>query len=178
MIKILIAVLLLTCSIFVFMQMRPTGKKLRTDQTKIGILNLEFAYNTYYTTKVLNAWKPDEKIDAAKTNTYIDFGFLFFYSLFLFYSCKNLSKNFSGSINKIGKALSITALIAGGLDVIENLGMLITLGGNQSSTISMLTAICASIKWLFAILAILYVIFISPAALYSFLRNKNQQSLK
>ena len=168
--KILIAFFLLACTIFVFLQMRPTQRKLKTPETPLGILNLEFAYNTDHTSKVLNAWKIDDKIQAAKTNTYIDFGLLFFYSLFLFYSCKELSKNFSGNIRSIGIGLSKAALVAGLLDVIENSGMLITLSGNQSIIISSITAICSSVKWLLAVFGILYIIFISPLALYRFIK--------
>lgn len=176
MFKIFFSFFLLACTIFVFLQMRPTGRKLKTADTPLGILNLEFAYDIHNTSKVLYAWRPDEKIEAAKKNTYIDFGLLFFYSLFLFYACLQLSKNFSGITCNIGIWLSKAALIAGGLDVIENIGMLITLGGNQSIFISLLTAICASVKWLLAVLAILYVVFISPAALYVFAKNKNTAS--
>ncbi len=118
--KILIAFFLLACTIFFFMQMRPTGKRLRTPETRLGILNLEFAYDNDQTTKVLNAWKSDGKIVDATTNTYIDFGLLFFYSLFLFFCCRNLSNIFSGKIRSFGRWLSKAALVAGALDVIEN----------------------------------------------------------
>ena len=175
--KILIALFLLAGTIFVFVQMRPTGKKLNTPETRLGILNLEFAYNNYHTSKVLHAWMPEEKITAAKQNTYIDFGLLFFYAFFLFYSCKNLAKKFSGMICNIGVFLSKAAIIAGFLDVIENTGMLVTLGGNQSAAVSLITATCASIKWLLAILGILYIIFTSPVAFYLFIKNKQPVKL-
>ncbi len=170
--KLLIAILLLAGTVFVFMQMRPTGKKLRTPQTQLGILNLEFAYDNDHTSKILNVWKANEKIAAAKINTYIDSIFLLFYAAFLFYSCKNLSKEFSGNTRNLGIWLSKAAMFAGALDAIENAGMFITLSGTQSSLIAIITTICASIKWLLAIVAILYIVFASAVALYFFLKEK------
>ena len=170
--KLLIALLLLACTIISFMLLRPTGKKLYTPETKLEILNLEFAYDSDHTSKILHAWQPDEKIKIAKKNTYLDFIFLVFYSIFLFYSCKYLSKKNTGNMRNLGLLLSKGSLIAGGLDIIENSGMLITLSENQSGVISLTTAICATIKWLIAILAILYVLFVSPYALYVSLKNK------
>ena len=75
-------------------------------------------------------------------------------------------------MRNLGLFLSKGSLIAGGLDIIENSGMLITLSENQSGIIPLTTAICATIKWLIAILAILYVLFVSPYALYVSLKNK------
>ncbi len=175
--KILIAFVLLAGIMGMFLMMRPTAKKLYTPQTHLGILDLEFAYNNSQTSKILQAWQGD-RIEAAKINTYIDFGLLLFYSAFLFYSCKNLAINFNGNTRRIGLLLSKGALIAGLLDLIENTGMLITLAGHQQAFIAMATAICASIKWILAILGILYIIFISPRAIYLFIENRKQLSLK
>lgn len=171
--KFLIALVLLACTIFSFMLLRPTGKKLYTPETRLGILNLEFAYDTDHTSKILHAWQADEKIKIAKENTYLDFVFLVFYSIFLFYTCKYLSKKITGNMRNFGLLLSKGSLIAGGLDIIENSGMLLTLSGNQSGFIPLATAICATIKWLIALLAILYVLFVSPYALYVSLKNKS-----
>lgn len=170
--KFLIATLLLAGTVFVFMQMRPTGKKLRTPETQLGILNLEFAYDHNHTYKILNAWK-GEKIDAARINTYIDSIFLLFYAAFLFYSCKNLAKEFTGNTRTLGIWLSKGAIIAGALDVIENTGMLLTLSGNKSSLIAMITAICASVKWLLAVVAIIYIVFASLVILFFFIKKKS-----
>lgn len=175
--KILIAFILLACTIFMFLMMRPSAKKLYTPQTHLGILDLEFAYNISQTSDIINAWQGD-KIEAAKKNTYIDFGLLIFYSAFLFYCCKNLAKIFTGNIHKVGLLLAKGALIAGALDLFENTGMLITLGGYQSAFIAMSTAICASIKWILAILGILYILFAGPWAIYLFIKNRNRLSPK
>ncbi len=175
--KILIAFVLLAGTMIMFFLMRPTAKKLYTPQTHLGILNLEFAYNNSQTSNILNAWQGDG-IEAAKINTYIDFGLLLFYSVFLFYCCNNLALNFNGNIRRIGLLLSKGALIAGALDLIENSGMLITLGGHQQAFIAMVTTVCASIKWIIAIMGILYILFVSPFAFYHYYKHRKHLSLK
>jgi len=172
--KLLVAFLLLACTIFTFMQMRPTGKKLYTPETKLGILNLEFAYNTQHTSTILSAWQAHDKIKSAKENTYIDFALLICYSLFLFYSCKNISAIFKGKLRNTAMFLAKASLIAGGLDVLENCGMLVTLSGNQSVIVSLITATCSIIKWGIAVIAVLFLLFLSPYALYLSLKKRSQ----
>jgi hypothetical protein len=175
--KILIAFVLLAGTMIMFFLMRPSAKKLYTPQTHLGILDLEFAYNNSHVSNILHAWQGD-RIEAAKINTYIDFGLLIFYSVFLFYCCKSLAINFYGNTRRIGLLLSNGALIAGALDIIENTGMLITLGGHQQAFIAMVTAFSASIKWIIAIMGILYILFMSPFAIYQYYKHKKQLSLK
>ena len=74
--------------------MAKTGAVLKTPEASMGILNLEFAYNTSKITPILFSWESINSVDiitAAKNNTYWDFVFLFFYALFLLYSCKKNS---------------------------------------------------------------------------------------
>ena len=69
-------------SLVMVMVMSKTGATLKTPATPLGILNLEFAYNSAKADTILNAWQPDGKIDnieVAKFNTLLDFIFLFFY---------------------------------------------------------------------------------------------------
>ena len=68
--------------IMLFMMMK-TGSILKTPETPTGILNIEFAKDTADMKRILKAWtsvKIDHKpiIEAAKTNTYWDFAFIFF----------------------------------------------------------------------------------------------------
>jgi len=138
--------------------MTKTGATLKTPATPKGILDLEFAYNTGATTTVLNAWLPNGTIDntsAAKTNTYLDFIFLFFYALFLFFTCDKIARI---TKNKIGALIANGALLAGFLDVIENAGMLITLSGSGSGKVAFITTFCSAIKWALAVIAVVYVL--------------------
>ena len=144
--------------------MMSTGKTLTTPATPLGIIDLEFAYNISKTTNVVAAWAVTgsdnvDNIKVAIRNTWLDFIFLFFYSLFLFYSCKSIAESFNGFPQKTGKILAIGALYAGLLDITENAGMLFTLNGFSSNSIAMFTSICSVIKWILALAALVYVIF-------------------
>ena len=43
--------------------MTKTGSTLKTPATPMGILNLEFAYNTTKTAAIINAWAPTNEIN-------------------------------------------------------------------------------------------------------------------
>ncbi len=138
--------------------MTKTGATLKTTATPKGILDLEFAYNTTKTNTVITAWAPNDLIDnikAAKNNTYYDFIFLLFYSPFLFLTGKKIAQITN---SKMGLMVAKGALWAGGLDIFENAGMLMTLSGNSSGTIALLTTIISVIKWALAIAAVIYLL--------------------
>ena len=147
--------------------MTVTGKPLKMPATPLGILNLEFAYNASKTGAVMAAWSIPglngiDTVQAAIRNTWLDFVFLFFYSLFLFYCCKTIAESFSGFIQKTGKVLALGALYAGLLDIAENAGMLFTLNGFSSNGIALCTTICSVIKWILALSALAYVVLLGP----------------
>ncbi len=156
-------------SLVMVMVMGKTGATLKTPATPLGILNLEFAYNSAKAGTVLNAWQPNEKInniEVAKFNTWLDFIFLFFYSLFLFTGCKILSANYSGAIQKAGLVLAKGAIAAGLLDIVENAGMLFTLQGNTNNSILFLTATASIIKWILALAALAYLLVFGAGYLF------------
>ena len=139
--------------------MAKTGATLKTASTPKGILDLEFAYNSDKATIVINAWQDDGKTDnitAAKFNTQLDFIFLLFYAAFLYHACKMVSGNYKGIVAAIGILLAYGAIAAGLLDVFENIGMLLTLYGHISNSISLATVIFSVMKWLLALAALLY----------------------
>ncbi len=141
--------------------MAKTGASLKTDATPLGIIDLEFAYNTAKITPILNAWAPTEKTDniaAAIINTYWDFLFMFFYAGFLFLACKKIAATLKSPVAKAGNLIAKAALLAAFLDVIENTGILITLHGNTSSTVAFCTTFFSVIKWGLVIIAVLYLL--------------------
>ncbi|MGG9960665.1 hypothetical protein [Ferruginibacter sp. SUN106] len=150
---------LLVGTLVMIVVMTKTGATLKTPDTPKGILDLEFAYNTTLANDVKTAWvlnPPANNIGAAKINTWLDFIFLFFYSLFLFFTCKKIARLSNGIFSKAGILFAKGALIAGFLDILENAGMLYTLSGPTSETVALCTAICSVIKWVLALLAVLY----------------------
>jgi len=140
--------------------MAKTGATLKP-ATPHGILDLEFAYNTAKTAAVLKAWAPTNELDniaVAKTNTYWDFLFLFFYAGFLFIACKKIASKIKGPVSKAGNFIAKGAIWAGFLDILENIGMLLTLSNHGSSAIAFATTFVSVIKWGLAIIAVLYVL--------------------
>jgi hypothetical protein len=140
-----------------------TGRPLNTPGTPRGILCLEFANTGKKVENIIGAWKsrsinPTGLIAAAKKNTYFDFIFLFFYSLLLFTSCRQLGASLPGKkiFSAVFNAASLFALTAGLLDIFENLAMLKSLDGPVSNQLAMATAGFAAIKWILVILVILF----------------------
>lgn len=136
-----------------------TGRPLNTAATPSGIINLELAYTHAKVLAVLSAWNNDI-IAAAKTNTYFDFLFLVFYAFFLYSCCIQLAKVLprEKKISKWLKNFAIASLISGFLDILENIGMLMSLAGNGSERVAMFTAIFSLIKWLIVIFLLLLII--------------------
>ncbi len=152
--------------------MDKTGAPLKVVGAPQGILSLEFAYNSTKTTEVIDAWKgPSDNIAAAKINTYYDFLFLFFYSIFLFLACVKIATNYKGILAKAGNLIAKGALLAGFLDVLENAGMLLTLNGSTSGSIAFCTTFFSVIKWALALTAVLYVL--TGALVLAYRRIKN-----
>jgi hypothetical protein len=153
----------ITGTIVMIIVMGKTGKPLKTITTPGGIVNLELAYNTVKTNTVFRAWHintAESKIEAAKTNTYWDFLFIFFYAGLLFLSCNKLSTMYKPGVgfNKAGKLIAKLAIIAGVLDVMENICMLQSLSGNINNAFALMAAVCATLKFMFLIMAVLYIL--------------------
>jgi len=158
--KIILLVFLIGTLVMMIVMSR-TGAPLKTSATPNGILNLEFAYDTTRVNAIITAWSSTpgvDTIDAAKKNTYLDFIFIFFYALFLYLASMKLNEKFGGKFGKAGKWIGRGALLAGGLDVLENAGMLVSLSGHTSDPVVLFTVICAVLKWLLAVVAVLYVL--------------------
>jgi hypothetical protein len=138
--------------IAMLLMMMKTGSILKTPETPTGILNIEFAKDTADIKRILKAWervKSEGKtvVEAAKTNTYWDFVFIFFYAGFFFYGNTLLSEKFRGRFIKICEWASVAALFAGFLDCCENGLILTSLSGKFSPTIVSLTKIFAILKF-------------------------------
>lgn len=171
--KLLLPVFLLGTLTMIYM-MADTGALLKTPAAKMGIINLELAYNTAKTTSILNSWAPTADIDrmaAAKFNTYSDFLFLFFYAGFLFLACRAIADSSIGAFTKWGHRIANATLVAGFADVLENTGILFSLNGLVSSIVSFCTAFFSVIKWSLVVIALLYIIIGLLALAYRKIRS-------
>ena len=137
-----------------------TEAPLKKPETPAGIINLELAFDTAHSNKTIAAWTSANVIGAARINTYWDFLFIFFYSLFLFLCSKKLSAKFNPGNwkRKAGLFVSKVILVAALLDATENSGMLLTLNGKGSSAVVLITSICSAAKWTIVLLTILYIL--------------------
>lgn len=152
--------LLFAGTVIMMVVMAKTGASLKTPATPKGIIDLEFAYSTTKANIVTNAWawQPGKSTDnnsVARINTYIDFIFLIFYALFLFFTCDRIAWL---TKSNTGERIANGAIWAGLLDVIENAGMLYTLSGHGSGIMAFITTCCALIKWLLVIAAAGYAV--------------------
>ncbi len=154
--------LLLACTAVMMILMFYTGRPLTTPSTPAGILCLEFAKTESVVDDIISSWKKtssgtSEIVDAAKLNTYLDFIFLFCYSLFLASFCLRLANSLSASkiFAKYFRVLAVLSLMAGLLDVVENTGMLTSLNEAGSNVVAMITAVSATIKWSLVIFILL-----------------------
>jgi len=141
--------------------MQQTGAPLKTKATPYGILDLEFASTSVKAAAVIDAWgktETSDNIQAAKLNTELDFIFLFFYSVFLHQACRAIARLYKGAISNIGLIAANAAIAAGVLDILENIGMLLTLHHYINSTVCLLTFSFSVTKWVLALFALVYIL--------------------
>ena len=153
--------LLVAGTLIMMIVMAKTGATLKTPATPKGILDLEFAYSQTKVATVMTAWADNGSINnvrVAKENTWFDFIFIFFYSLLLSRVCNMIAISSQGLWSGTGRLLAKAALIAGLLDVLENIGMLITLGGHRSGIYAAFTAFSSILKWGIVIITLLYIL--------------------
>ncbi|MGE5106772.1 MAG: hypothetical protein ACM3H8_04475 [Sphingobacteriales bacterium] len=147
------------------------GGSLRTKDTKLGIVSLEFAKTKEEAQEVLEAWKPSDTnnlTEIARKNILLDFIFIFFYSLYLFAACRKIRYHTTKWQKKVGKNFAYGALLAGGFDIIENGIMLQTLSGDYGTFSTLITFVCAVTKFTLLGFAILYILLGFPRLFRSY----------
>ncbi|MBL0110686.1 MAG: hypothetical protein IPP42_07445 [Saprospiraceae bacterium] len=142
--------------------MQYTGHPLKVPTTPNGILALEFANTPAKVQSIIDAWQPlnnrgRSNIAQARLNTYWDFVFILFYSSLLYYWNQYYSHT-TIMFRFIGKVSGLIAILAGILDIVENLGMFKSLAGNISTSNAQLTSACATIKFCLLAISILTVV--------------------
>jgi hypothetical protein len=175
--KLLIILFFIGTIIMLYM-MSTSGKPITTDKTPLGILQLEFAYNKGHVNKILDAWKPsatqtEDKIAAARHNTWLDFIFIFCYAGLIYLLCRKLSGIYRDgtSFETAGKKLALAGLLAGCFDMIENICMFQSLSNNVQGWIAAVTTICATIKFCLVLVALGYIFISAPLAIYAKIRE-------
>lgn len=136
--------------------LRFQNQQLVTPSAPKGIISLEFSTSAVQVDHIRSEWSGSVR-SSFHLNTILDYFYLFFYGIFLFFTCRYFALLKPG-VQKIGMFAALAGLSAAGFDAIENLLMMISIhfGGNDVLAIS--TAIIASIKFILAALALSYII--------------------
>lgn len=150
--KIVIAAI---ATVAMFFVMRWQGNSIKSTETPLGIVSFELASNFETAQKMMTT----VGVKPMQFNTGIDFIFIIAYTSFFLLCCKALMDNYrSSGLKTIGLIFLELSVLVGVLDLVENIAMLITLGGygsNLSVTISHWAAI---IKFSVAAFVLLYII--------------------
>ena len=92
-------------------------------------------------------------------STGVDFIFIIAYTLFFSFCCKAIMDNYKSSgLKTVGLIFLELSILVGVLDLVENVAMLITLGGYGSNLSVTITRWAAILKFSLAGIVLLYII--------------------
>lgn len=165
MINIKIKLFLLGVTLFFFLVLRFQGAALIQDYADKGIVSLELAASAENTTTILDGWRSDGLITRASNNILIDFLFIPFYAILFYTLTGSISVRLRGKASSIGVALAFFSLIAGLLDVLENLLMLTSIHIGYNDLTAFLTAFFAILKFMLLLLALPYILFFGSSVI-------------
>lgn len=133
------------------------GRPLTKGAAPCGILSFEFAWSRDRAEEILAEWRPD-LTETARRQLFIDFGFILFYPLAISFACAMLSDSRFNARPKTGVALSWAVLVAGPLDVAEDLALLHMLDNGATDSSARIAACCAGPKFLLVLAALGYLV--------------------
>ncbi len=137
-------------------------KPLRTAAAPNGIVSFELAHSFLQSQKILASWDATAKLYAA-FSLGLDYLFLVSYGLFLAWSVWLLAKRFGETnrfrwVYRLGLVLAGLQILAAVLDAFENGFLIRLLFGAQNPAFSAWAFYCASFKFLFVFLGIIYIL--------------------
>jgi hypothetical protein len=134
------------------------GEPLTTQVAPNGIVSYEFAGNVNRAGEILNSWGEAGRLHAA-FSLGLDFLFIVAYAITIGLACawagEILSKR-RWPLARVGLLMAWGVCLAGVLDGIENVSLVVMLLVNVSSPWPQLAAACAAVKFLLIALALLY----------------------
>ena len=123
------------------------------------IVSFELAKTPEAASKIIKEWEENDLIIKVKKSIYLDFGFLFLYSLSIALGCLVISAfTRNHFLIQTGSVVSLIVPFAGLFDVIENLAMLKTLSGEVTMLPVAITFWFASIKFFIVVVSLVFVI--------------------
>ncbi len=142
------------------------GAALKNSFTPMGIIHLEFAPSAEVFQKILSQWD----LQTLRWNLALDFLYIPVYTYFFRLTLALLAhRHRSKLVQQIGLLLRNAALLAFLCDILENIGMIISLGGLTSTWIYSLTNKLAGVKFAIIGINMIYILVSLPTL---FLRNK------
>jgi hypothetical protein len=121
----------------------------------------EFAGSAQRAAEMMAEWGESGR-DLARLSLWLDFGFLLSYGSF-FALAALATRDFARShglrlLAAVGIVAPLCAALAACFDAVENVNLLLVLGGHGGSVSPVLATVCASIKWVLILIAIAYVL--------------------
>ncbi|MEI8075542.1 MAG: hypothetical protein WCH78_12410 [Bacteroidota bacterium] len=157
--KLMVAVF---ACIFMMAALRWQGASLKTSVSTRGIVDLELATQPGQITVLMDTWD----LSVAKMNIWIDFLFIVSYVAFLALASEAVSSKWKNQGMKIiGLTLARVAVVAGVLDIGENLLMLQTIAGNFTVVSLQMTHYFATIKFTLAAIVLIYLLISIPVSI-------------
>jgi hypothetical protein len=148
----------LTGTVVLLILLRVQGSSLVNEQAPAGIVSFELAGSRTKAEAISSAWESEGRTKTALGNIRLDYLFIPFYSLFLYMSCGTLATGSSSRSRRPGVWIAFGSVLAGMLDVFENLIMTAGIKGNISNAGALATALLASVKFLLVGTAVLYIL--------------------
>lgn len=152
--------LLFGLTVFTIVGVQITGSALVNETAPGGIVSLELVGTLAGSQGIIDSWRgPD--MTWAGINMGLDFLFLFLYGTTIALGCLILSDRMpekNRSLKAVGHWLALGALVAAGLDIIENITLIRLLTGSENEFLPSLARWMAIPKFGLVLLALLYVL--------------------
>ncbi len=122
-----------------------------------GVMDFEFAWTAEKINLIFNAWGTEGKQLEAIAVTW-DFAYIFAYGFFIFGAILLETKYLEGKLKDVSIYIAFTPLIAGVFDAIENINLLLMISNDSfiSSGSPFIASLCATIKFSFLIVGIVF----------------------
>jgi hypothetical protein len=144
---ILLAIAILGLVLFIIINQLIFGPLTQMVPT-YGILDFEFAWMPDQVLIIFSAWGVSG-MEAQAIGIYWDFLYILAYSSFIFSCILLVTRGLTGKFQAVGLWMSLTPIISGIFDIIENINLLILLNTapNLSAFVSFLASLSACIKF-------------------------------
>jgi hypothetical protein len=158
MVNLRIILAFLTGTAVLLALLRIQGGPLVNEQAPAGIVSFELAGSRTKAEAIASAWESEGKMKTALGNIRLDYLFIPFYSLFLYIACGTLATGRVNGSRRTGVWIAFGSLLAGMLDVFENLVMSAQIKGNISNAGVLATTLLASAKFVLVGAAVIYIL--------------------